>query len=467
MEKIPFWEFSVNTLDIWIYTGIIVVIFLLSNTLRRKVGFIRNSLLPTAVIGGLIVLLIKSFGIFDSLFNVEEMDNFMEAITYHTLGLGVIAVTLKSNKREKNKNANKQIFNSGLLTVNTYLIQAIVGTVIVLALVGTIMPDLFSASGLLLPLGYGQGSGQAASFGGVFEDDYGFVGGTSFGLTIAAVGFLVACLIGVLHIYIMRKRGIIKQVEKVDFTSTEVITSPNEVPVTEAVDRMTIQVALIMLVYFLVFLAIYGIYKLDLGKFGENTLKPLIRGFNFLLGSIFAILLKVLFKKLRDKNIMTRDYPNDYILNRISGLMFDIMIIAGIAAIKIEVLKGLIVPLVIICVMGALVTYFYVRKLSYMLFPGYEEAALVSLFGMLTGTTSTGMILLREVDPHFETPAATNLVYQSFYAIAFGFPLFALLGYAPKGTKETIISLVVIVVMFVVFNLLMLKDFIFKKKVKA
>ncbi len=466
MGPIPFWEFNINTLDIWIYTGIIVVIFLLSNTLRRKVGFIRKSLLPTAVIGGLIVLVLKSFGLFDSLFNVDEMSEFMEAITYHTLGLGVIAMALKTNKREKNKNANKQVFNAGLLTVNSYLIQAIVGTVVVLLLIVTFMGDLFSASGFLLPLGFGQGSGQAASFGSVFEDDFGFAGGTSFGLTIAAVGFLVACLIGVAHIYTMRKKGVIKEAKEVQFTSTEVIASPNEVPVTEAVDRMTIQVALIMFVYALVFLSIYGIYQLDIGNFGENTLKPLIRGFNFLLGSIFAILLKVVFKKLREKNIMTRDYPNDYILNRISGFMFDLMIIAGIAAIKIEVLKGLIIPLVIICLLGAAVTYFYVKKMAYKLFPGYEEPAFISLFGMLTGTTSTGMILLREVDPHFETPAASNLIYQSFYAIAFGFPLFALLGYAPKGIKETVIALIVVVVMFVVFNVVMLRDFIFKKKVK-
>lgn len=461
-----FWEFNVNTLDAWIYVGIITIIFLLSNTLRRKVGLIRKSLLPTAVIGGLLVLILKSIGLFDNLFNVEEMNGFMEAVTYHTLGFGVIALSLKTNKREKNKHSNKQIFSAGLVTVNTYLIQAIIGTAIVLLLTSTFMKDLFPAAGFLLPLGYGQGSGQAGTFGKNFEEYYGFSGGTSFGLTIAAIGFLVACLIGVTHIFIMRKRGIIKGTGKVEFTTVEVATSPNEVPVTEAVDRLTIQAGLIMFVYFLTFLVIYGVHQVDLGKFGENTLKPLITGFNFLIGSIFAIILKVVFSKLREKNIMTRDYPNDYLLNRISGFMFDIMIIAGIAAIKIEVLKGLIVPLVIICVIGAIVTYFYVRKVSYLLFPGYEEAAFVSLFGMLTGTTSTGMILLREVDPNFETPASANLVYQSFYAIAFGFPLFALLGVAPNGLKETIISFVIIIIMFIAFNILMLRDRIFKKKAK-
>ena len=143
------------------------------------------------------------------------------------------------------------------------------------------------------------------------------------------------------------------------------------------------------------------------------------------------------------------------------------MIITGTAAIEIEVLKELIVPLVLICLIGGIVTYFYVRKLSYVLFPGYQEEAFLSLFGMLTGTNSTGMILLREVDPSFETPAASNLIYQSFYAIALGFPLFLLLGVAPEGPIYTLISLIILIVMFIVFNIVLFRKQIFKKKDKA
>src|SRR5690606_39703707 len=63
----------------------------------------------------------------------------------------------------------------------------------------------------------------ALTFGSIFETSYGFVGGASFGLTIATVGFLVACLIGVFHIFMMKKKGVIKDKETVQFTSTEEI----------------------------------------------------------------------------------------------------------------------------------------------------------------------------------------------------------------------------------------------------
>ncbi len=459
-----FWEFSLNTFDVWVFLGVLVIVFLLANTLRRKVKFIRNSLLPTALIGGLIMLILKSFGIFDSLFDVKSMNEFMESVTYHTLGLGVIALTLKSTVKDKNKEAQKQVFNAGLITVSTYLIQAIVATVLTLLLVVTFYKGLFPASGLLLPLGFGQGSGQANNFGSMFETIYFFDGGQSYGLAIATIGFLVAGTVGVAHINLMRRRGRIKDREHTTFTTVEEMVSPDEIPVTEAVDRLTIQVALIMFVYFITFLFMYGIEQLNIGDFGTNTLKPMIWGFNFLIGSLFAVLLKVIFRNLKKRDLMTRDYPNNYLLNRISGFMFDLMIIAGTAAIEIEVMKHLIVPLIIITFVGTIVTYFYVRKLSYKMFPTYQEEAFVSLFGMLTGTNSTGMILLREVDPKFETPAATNLIYQSFYAIALGFPLFLLLGLAPKGITETIIALAIIIIMFVVFNVILLRDQIFKKK---
>ena len=79
-------EFELNTFDVWLYIGIIVVVFLIANVLRRKVGFIRKSLIPTAVIGGLLILILKSFGLFNLFIDVDKMNEFMEAITYHALG---------------------------------------------------------------------------------------------------------------------------------------------------------------------------------------------------------------------------------------------------------------------------------------------------------------------------------------------------------------------------------------------
>jgi ESS family glutamate:Na+ symporter len=69
------------------------------------------------------------------------------------------------------------------------------------------------------------------------------------------------------------------------------------------------------------------------------------------------------------------------------------------------------------------------------------------------------MILLREIDPKFETPAANNLVLQTIPAIVFGFPVLLLMGFGPQSMKSCLITLGILVVAFLIFAL-----FIFRKK---
>ena len=88
------------------------------------------------------------------------------------------------------------------------------------------------------------------------------------------------------------------------------------------------------------------------------------------------------------------------------------------------------------------------------------------MFGMLTGTASNGMILLREIDPKFETPAANNLVLQTLAAIVLGFPVLLLMGYAPQSLTATLITLAILVVFWIVLTLFMLRTKIFKRHKK-
>ena len=85
------------------------------------------------------------------------------------------------------------------------------------------------------------------------------------------------------------------------------------------------------------------------------------------------------------------------------------------------------------------------------------------MYGMLTGTASTGIILLREIDPEFKTPVSDNLVYQNFPAIAFGFPLMLLANLAPVNP---LLTMIIFIGMFLVLNILLFRSYIFKKKKK-
>ncbi|NLA83475.1 MAG: sodium:glutamate symporter, partial [Clostridiales bacterium] len=418
-------DFSAANTALWnfiIEFGTLSAILLLSNFLGRKVGFIRKSLMPTAVLAGFITLILRITGV------IDLNAHFLDTITYHTIAIGFIALSLRIPDSTAKKDANfLDGPKSGALIVSTYLMQGILGIIISAGLALTFFPGLFKAAGILLPMGYGQGPGQANNVGVTYEQ-LGFEGGQSFGLSIAAAGFLCACTVGVLYINLMHKQKRINLQEireKTEMLTVEDFQSDNEIPVSQSVDRLSIQIAMVMMVYLITYLVSLGITSfLDTAAPGlAALLSPLIWGFNFIIGSLMAMLFRASFHWFTKAKWMQRQYPNNYLLNRISGFAFDYMIIAGIAAIDIRDLSGLWLPFFLMAIAGGYVTLIYLQWLCKRLYPAYYHEAFVSMYGMLTGTISSGVMLLRELDPQYKTPAANNLLSGSSFAILLGAPM--------------------------------------------
>ena len=445
----------------------LAIVLLLSNVIRRKIKFLRKSLLPTAVFGGFIILFVKEANLLpEGFFSVT----LMEVITFHMLAIGFISLALKSLSTQKKQNKIVAV-ESGLVIVGTYVIQAIFGLIITISLALTLFVDrLIPGAGMLLPMAFGQGPGPAGNMGTVYAENSIFAGGKAFGLSMASLGFIWACVGGVLYLnFLVKKRKL--QVDSDEIVSQEVtshtVEEADEIPLSEAIDKFTVQICLVLLVYFATFMFMKGIDYLILqgifGDFGTSSMRPLIWGFNFIWATLFALLFKTIFSKLRQYNIMQRRYPNDYMLNRIAGTAFDFMIIASIAAIKISDLEGLWIPFILVTTVGGVVTFMYLRYLAKRVYPEYELEAFISMYGMLTGTASTGIALLREVDPHFKTPAANNLVLGASSAIVFGFPLLMLVGIAYQSSLLAIITLGIVITAFIFINLFLLRKQIFKK----
>lgn len=136
-------------------------------------------------------------------------------------------------------------------------------------------------------------------------------------------------------------------------------------------------------------------------------------------------------EKFRKKGIIRRQYQNNYLLNRLSGAFFDIMIVADIASINIEDIRGLVVPFILLAVAGGVVTWVHLSIVCKAVYPDYYYEGLISMFGMMTGTISSGVLLLRELDPSLSTPAAENLITGSSFGILLGAPVLVLVGLAP------------------------------------
>ena len=457
-------DYSAANHELWniiIQLGLIAAAILLANFLRRKVSFIRKSLMPIAVLGGFLLLIAKYVGI------VSIDGEIMETLVYHGIALGFIAMSLRVPPEKQKDSGDLTGLKSGAVIVSTYLVQAVAGLAITMLLAYTFMPDLFKAAGLLLPMGYGQGPGQANNIGSSYEA-LGFAGGRSFGLSIAAAGYLVACIVGVLILNILSRKGKIRAARKeaeakpsVDFFQDE-----DEIPVSDSIDKLSVQIAMVILVYLVTYLAAWGITSgiaaLSPGLAG--TVNTLIWGFNFIIGSALAILLRVLLEKGKKAGVMTRQYQNNYLLNRISGFFFDIMIVAGIASINLEDIRGLWVPFLLMAAAGGLITWIHLRYVCKNVYKDYYYEGLISMFGMLTGTISSGVLLLREIDPNLSTPAANNLITGSSFGIILGAPVLILVGLAPKSDLLCWVTMGLAAVYMVLLELLIFK---LKKRKKA
>lgn len=455
-----FWDFNV-----WGVINLVAVLLaslLAANVLRKSIPFLRNSLIPSSVLGGGLLIIVAGIYklitgqiMFDTEFFGGSGTAVLELLTYHCLALGFIASTFKPSKGKLTRKRTAEIFNTGVTTVSTYLLQGIFGLAISIV-AALVLSGFFSAAGILLPFGYGQGTGQALNYGNIFETDYGFAGGKSFGLTVAALGFISASVGGVIHLNILRKRGKIEAAGKKEAAfHPEQIQSEDEIPMQESMDKMTVQIALIFGAYLLAFLLMYGLGKLLPG------MKSVIYGFNFLLGVLTATLVKLVMGWLKKKRVIRKEYTNTFLMTRASNFFFDMMVVAGIAAIRFGVLQNYWGVILIMGLVGLVITYIYNRIVVRALFKDYPEEQFLMMYGMLTGTASTGVILLREIDGDFRTPAADNMVYQNFPAIVFGFPMMLLATLAPK---KPILTLIILILFFAVMNLILFRSLIFKRK---
>ena len=465
---------SFAELNAWTFVmvfGALLAGMLVGAAVKHLIPGLKKTLVPISVLGGIVLLIISTvvyFAAGDYLFNLPAFGDgsdgamtgmqVLELVTYHCLGIGFVASGMRNSKKKFTKKRAGEVFDSGVLTVNGYLIQAFAGLIITLIAVCFFHVDgMISAAGILLAFGFGQGTGQALNYGTIYENQYGFEGGANFGLTVAALGFLVACIGGVIYINVMRRRGLIKIDRSIRANTLSDYEGDDKLPMVSSVDKMTVQFALVLTVYAVSFGIMYGLALLI------PSMADTLFGFNFLIGVMLTIPAKMILNKLYAKKVVEKQIINNFMMDRISGLAFDIMIVAGVAAIQIPLLFNYWGVLLLLAVAGTFLTYFYVNFICKRLFPAYRHEQFLAWFGMLTGTASTGMILLREIDGTYRTPASENLVYQNLPAIVFGFPLMFLATYAPTGDLASLITCIVVGVAFIALNIVLFRRSLFKR----
>ena len=396
--------------DLLIVFGFLSVMLLVGVIFRAWIRFFQRLLFPSSLIGGLLGLALINAGVF-------SLDpEIIKAFAYHFFNISFISVGLTpSIMKEQPKSKGKKIIRGSLWMALvqgfTFPMQAIIGSVIVLFFIlgGQ---ELFETFGFLLPLAFNEGPGQALSFGKVWETA-GFADASTIGLTFATLGFFFSFFVGVP----LANRGLKKEQYKTrpmppfllrgilpkgeSSRSAGSLTTHNA-----SLDSLTFHVAQIGLVYLITYFFLSLVSGLLTGDAAS-----MIWGFFFIFGLVVAIIVRRLFRATPYGHLL-----NPPLQRRITGFSVDYLIVATGCGIELVVVGRHLAPVLFIALAGGILTTLVVFLLGSKL-SDYKLERTVAVYGVVTGTVSTGLMLLRIVDPEFKTPVAREIGFMNVFAL--------------------------------------------------
>jgi glutamate:Na+ symporter, ESS family len=407
--------------------GIISLALLFATFLRAKIPFFQRYLIPNALTAGFILLPFYNY-VFP-LLGLGKAG--LESLVFHLLNLSFVAVALKEGSM---KGSGKRIYATAVSIVAHYTLQVVIGLGITAIFIATLMPKLFLNFGFFLALGYGLGPGQSFAIGKSWESA-GFAGAGNLGLIFAAMGYIWACIGGIYLINLGRRKGWIDR-KVVDVLNAKGLRTgifgKNETPPvgslqrtdTEAIDSLSYNLALVLGVYMLSFLLL-KLITWPIGMAGSmgKQLADSLWGISFIFAAMAAMLVKKLMKML--KIDFTIDEGS---MNRVAGASVDLMLTAAVASIAISVVVAYWLPLVAIGVVGGLITTVTCLWMTSRLFERDQFARAILLFGNMTGTLSSGLALLRVIDPEFKTPAASDYMFSNGITFLLAIPMLFLIN---------------------------------------
>lgn len=183
-------------MNVMVAIGWASVMMIIGMFCRSKIPFLRNMLVPSCVIGGILGFILMNSP-FQTNLSVETYNTLVSQlflISFVSVGLTGIS----KEKTQQNTAIGKQILRGSVgmsfIFLIAYTIQPIIGMLTILLSGQTVGMD--AVYGLLVPFGFAQGPGQAAVFGAAFES-YGWTDAAMIGVTFGSAGFLCCFLLGV------------------------------------------------------------------------------------------------------------------------------------------------------------------------------------------------------------------------------------------------------------------------------
>ncbi|MDO5102473.1 MAG: sodium/glutamate symporter [Lautropia sp.] len=393
--------------------------------LRRQVGWLQRGLVPASIVGGLIGWVLVSVGAFPGYGPKDFV-----ALTFHAFTLSFMSLCLAGGEQQSD---NLGIVKGGLWLTLVWTVslgaQAVMGYGVVMAYNGVGGGELSPLLGAMVTHGFTQGPGQALTYGNLWEQEYGLADAAQVGLIYASLGFLVAFVMGVpLARWLIRRRagGSAKVDGMLEESFLRGFYPEGKRPSTGAMvthpanlDSLAWHLGLLGLAYILTHLWLNFIGPIaaswDLGGVKLGVL------FNhnlfFIHGLVVCVLMRAVMNRMGWGGLV-----DDRSMQMVTGTSVDFMVVGTLMSIQFAVLKALLVPITLVTVAITLLTLFgcvWVARRS----GQYGDERAVTMFGCCCGSTGSGLLLLRILDPNYNSTVPRELAFYNIAIVVVNFHL--------------------------------------------
>ena len=360
--------------------------------IRAKVKLVQKLYIPSALIAGVL-------GLFFGHQFLDVIPFSSEISSYSGMLIAVLFATMFLGKKEK-ASFKKMISNVGdTFLVNTFAEVFQYGLFIIIGVV--LLPLLFSginsAFGLMLPAGFIGGHGSAAAIGSALADN-GWDEATSIGQTFATVGLILGIVCGVLFINIAARRGYTKVVKGVDALPEEMLTGLIPQEKRNALGDETVSSMSIDSISWHLSLVLAAVGSAYLINMGLVKLLPSVSFPVYGLALICSVIIQWVLRLIK-----MDEYVDKRTVTHIGSSATDYLVGFGVASINISIVVKYWLPILLLVVLGFALVAFVLFFVSRKFFRNYWFERGIYIYGMSTGVMATGVILLRIVDPKFET----------------------------------------------------------------
>lgn len=410
----------------------IAVLLLIGVVLRQTVPLFKWFYIPASVIAGVVGLGLVQLGLQPEM-KISQWTGELSSVMSKWPGwlIAVVFAGMLLEKKQKSATQSaRRVAQQGLMVWIIVLGETAIGLLATWLIVQSFF-DVPNSFGMLIETGFAGGHGTAAAMGEVFaHPSVNLESGKDLGMLMATGGLLFGIVTGIFWINVGVRR---KWISAPDPDSSDLVSGKYDSASTsqfgaigfgrierETIDPLLFQVVLLALAFGIGLAMQAGVMGLAAwgdsflgGEEVEGAQAQLSKRLSISNIVDFPLFIYTLFGGLIIQKLLGLFKQSHRVdgetINRLTSTAMDILVVAAIATLNLQAVAAMIVPYSILFTAGGIWAAICLLVISRWILPKehWFQLGLIN-YGMSTGTTATGFVLLRMVDPELSSGAAED-----------------------------------------------------------